>query len=416
MEQLVYTWTTAETIRETHDTVTIQFNTGGVAFYYTPGQFVQVSLFIGDQRFTRSYSLSSVPGDKYPAITVKRVNNGVMSNYIIDHGDQVREWQIEGPFGYFTTDHVIPSTSCAILIGGGSGISPLFAQIRHLLSNTALKILLINCNRTPDDVIFSDALAYMEQSFSARFKAWHIFSGDINNRPLPYRNVLHGRLSRLVLKKILRQEYGAALNAASIFLCGPSGLLQLAQETLSALSVPEHNIHKEFFSPAPSSANTIIPVTEMQEVLLHYYDQANLLEVIPGKSILDAALEDRIPLPYSCKSGTCGRCTAKLLSGQVHMNNNYALPPAMISDGYVYSARPTLWTIMLPLSCKKLFRQHASKAVSKQHDKNIDSNQSILQRHTLQVLGMRGQHGVMLIHTLLTGIDYKWIGCIVVDI
>ena len=258
MEQSVYTWRTAETIRETHDTVTIQFNTGGIAFDYQPGQFVQVSLFIGGERFTRSYSLSSVPGDKHPAITVKRVNNGTMSNYIIDHCDQVREWQIEGPFGYFTTDHIAPSASCAVFIGGGSGISPLFAQIRHLLSNTTMKVLLINCNRTHEDVIFSDALAYMEQSFSTRFTAWHIFSGDTNKKQFPFRNVLHGRLSRLVLKKILRQELGAEMDTAGIFLCGPSGLLQLAQETLSALPVPEHNIHKEYFLPAPSSAHSTV--------------------------------------------------------------------------------------------------------------------------------------------------------------
>src|SRR5687768_1567712 len=100
-------WTTAAITKETSDTVTVEFDTGGIPFISAPGQFINVTLLIDGEPVTRSYSLSSsADEDVNPSITVKRVNGGVMSNFVIDNISKIDKWHIEGPYGNF-----IPSTS-----------------------------------------------------------------------------------------------------------------------------------------------------------------------------------------------------------------------------------------------------------------------------------------------------------------
>src|SRR6476661_3643295 len=71
-------------------------------FKYLPGQFINLTVDINGELFSRSYSLSSVDDeDDSPAITVKRVQNGIVSNYLVDSAEELNEIYIEGPFGTF---------------------------------------------------------------------------------------------------------------------------------------------------------------------------------------------------------------------------------------------------------------------------------------------------------------------------
>jgi ring-1,2-phenylacetyl-CoA epoxidase subunit PaaE len=124
-------WTTAAVIGETEDTITVIFDTGGVPFIYAPGQFIEVTLLIDDEPVTRSYSLSSSPDeDVKPAITVKRVSGGVMSNFILDNISNIHKWYIDGPYGKFTPSTSTYTARHIVLMAGGSGITPLYSIAR----------------------------------------------------------------------------------------------------------------------------------------------------------------------------------------------------------------------------------------------------------------------------------------------
>lgn len=110
--------------------------------------------------------------------------------------------------------------------------------------------------------------------------------------------------------------------------------MKIHREMLEAMQVPVDHINMEWFAPEPSNEPIIFP-QEPQEVLLHFYEQSNLLDVEVGQNILAAALEDKIPLPYSCKAGTCGKCTARLTSGKVKMMGNYALRQNDVDAGLI---------------------------------------------------------------------------------
>jgi ring-1,2-phenylacetyl-CoA epoxidase subunit PaaE len=329
-------WKTAAIIKETKDTITIVFDTGGVPFSYAPGQFINVTLYINNEPVTRSYSLSSSPDeDINPAITVKRVAGGVMSNFILEHSSQVDKWLVDGPYGQFTPSPSAYTSNHIVLLGGGSGITPLLSIGRSILKRSLhTSVTLLYSSRTPEEIIFRRAIEVFTEQFKDRLHTWHVLSQATDVIAGANATMIKGRLNKLVARKLIKQATGDPLNSVQYFICGPAALMKMHQEMLQAMQVPAGQIHMEWFAPDPADQPESLP-QEPQEVLLHFYEQTNLLDVQAGQSILAAALEDKIPLPYSCKAGTCGICTAKLTSGKVKMINNYALSESDVHAGMV---------------------------------------------------------------------------------
>jgi ferredoxin-NADP reductase len=336
MNNKTYHWKTASVISETADALTIEFETNGQDFIYKPGQFVNLRLVIGEEAVSRSYSLSSAPDEnEKPAITIKKVDGGIMSNHVFNHASAIKQWEVDGPYGSFYADPQLLNDKPIVLIGGGSGITPLYSILKSFLKHTNTKIWLINCNRTWKDVIFANSLTQAEQAYAGRLQVVHFLSRETATTTLPCKNFKPEKLSRLVLKKTLKKLLAEQIAEAEYFLCGPNGLNNLSEEVLDSLQIPSAQIHTEHFIP-PDAEKTVADLPQsVKEVLLHYYEQTNLLEVQPGKSILETALEDRIPLSYSCKNGTCGKCAAKQTAGKLHMGSNYALTDDHIKQGYV---------------------------------------------------------------------------------
>lgn len=327
-------WATAAVIRETADVVTIIFNTGNNSFSYKPGQFINLTQNIDGETLTRSYSLCSCPDDdERPAITVKLVPGGRMSSYILDHATEVQEWEIDGPFGVFHPDNQTLEHRQIVLIAGGSGISPIYGILKYLLKHSPLSITLIVANKTESDIIYRRALNNLEQQYAQRLEIWHAISREESTSDNTSRHVVRQRMSRLILKKILKQSLKEGVNNAAYFICGPAGFISLAEDTLIDLKIPETQIRTEFFS-APATREIFTPPNKQQDVLLHFGVQTNLLDVPGGKTILEAALQDRIPIRYSCRNGTCGTCIGKVLSGTVIMRCNYALGTDQLKEGY----------------------------------------------------------------------------------
>lgn len=336
MNNKTYHWKTASVIRETENALTIQFETNGQDFMYKPGQFVNLRLVIGEEAVSRSYSLSSTPDEnEKPAITIKKVDGGIMSNYIFNHASAIKQWEVDGPNGSFYADAQFLNDKPIVLIGGGSGITPLYAILRSLLKHTSSNIWLINCNRTWKDVIFANSLTEMEHAYAGRFQVLHYLSRETETTNLPCQNFRPEKVSRLVLKKTLKKLLADKIGEAEYFLCGPNGLINLSEEVLGSLQIPSSQIHLEHFIPPDDEKKIADLPQSVKEVLLYYYEQTNLLEVQPGKTILETALEDRIPLSYSCKNGTCGKCAAKQTGGTLHMRNNYALTDDHLKQGFI---------------------------------------------------------------------------------
>jgi len=297
---------------------------------------LNVKCVIDGSAVSRSYSLCSAPGvDDRTAITVKRVEGGLMSAFICDYAEQISEWRVDGPHGLFHPDEGVVSSEDVVFVAGGSGITPVFSIIKYLLNHTAARLTLVYSNRTPEETIYRHALLSLQEQYSERLNICFVFTKADASIQLLDGDFLRGRITPLILKKLLKKSNIPLDRPVHYYLCGPEGLITMAEKTLSGLGVDGQFVHKEYFTPPTNDdKNVSLPDTTL-EVLIQLYEQTNLLEINPGKTILEAALEDRMAVPNSCRSGTCGMCVAKLVSGTVHMRQNFALNETMIKEGYV---------------------------------------------------------------------------------
>ena len=323
-----------EIIQETEDAISLVFEKG--KFLYKPGQFLTLLLTINGEKIRRSYSLCTASSvDEHPAVTVKRVVDGKASNFLADKirkGDSI---EVMIPMGTFTTEINPKNQRTVVLIGAGSGITPLMGIGKAVLhSEPSSKVFLIYGNRNENTIIFKKQLEELEQKYSGRFKVNHILS-----QPSSSWTSHKGRLSQSEVIKLLEEFPGVKFTEAEYFICGPEGMMEEAQKALQILKVPQDKVRKESFvsssSPEPSGQVVESDQSGPQEVTVIYQGTEYKFTVPPGKSILDTALDQDIDLPYSCQSGMCTACMGKCLSGKVHLNDPDGLSDKEIEQGYV---------------------------------------------------------------------------------
>jgi ferredoxin-NADP reductase/ferredoxin len=336
-----YNWKTYKVVQETEDAVTLFFDTGQAVFSYQPGQYLNITCNIDGEKVSRSYSFSSAVTDKFPSITVKRIADGKMSNYIVNNARHISEWNVEAPFGNFVQNKQLAKESEIVFLGGGSGISPLFSMLKSL-EGSVHKPLLLYANSTPENTIFIRDLEGMQ--VDNQLQIFYSFSAGAKN--IDEWNAISGRFSQPVIQSIIRQQV-QAMNTAHYFVCGPIALMQLYKDSLSAMHIPESQIHTEYFNPI--LVNNISPGidVESKDVLVNYFEShfvndefqtygcTCLIEVQGGQSLLDAMIANNISVPNSCKKGTCGSCWATKENGNVNMIINYALTDEEVAEGKI---------------------------------------------------------------------------------
>jgi ring-1,2-phenylacetyl-CoA epoxidase subunit PaaE len=324
-----------EVIRETADAVTVVFTQPTVITSYKPGQFLTLILAVNGEKLRRSYSLSSSPySDKDWAVSVKKVQGGKMSSYIIDHvkaGDII---ETMAPIGNFTYEPSASNSNDIVLIAGGSGITPLFSIIGSALTvEKSSKVYLIYSNRNEDSIMLKAGLEKFKASYPDRFYYVNVFS-----KPHKPSEGISGRLDKEKVVKLLENFKSINLNKALFFVCGPQGMMEEIFLALDKLKVPKDNIRKESFtSSIPEGDKHLAPdgSTESIMVGIKYGKQTYQVNVASDQTILEAALDQGIDLPYSCQSGMCTACMGKCKSGKVKMDDPDGLSENEIKQGFV---------------------------------------------------------------------------------
>ena len=231
-----------------------------------------------------------------------------------------------------------------VAIAAGSGITPVIAIARTLLaSNPAARFDLVYANRAAMDVMFLEELADLKDSYPQRLALHHVLSREQRTAPL-----LSGRIDADKLQHLL----GTTIRADDVdewFLCGPFDLVQLCRDTLEARGVDPGTVRFELFSsgkPERPEGNTGRPV--VIEDTQEKYTIAFTLDGLQGEvtspvqareSVLNAALRVRPDVPFACAGGVCGTCRAKVVTGSVTMDENYALEQDELDKGYVLTCQ-----------------------------------------------------------------------------
>jgi ring-1,2-phenylacetyl-CoA epoxidase subunit PaaE len=339
-------------IRETPDAVTLTFEVPGDLkneFQFTQGQHLTLRFQIGGKEERRSYSMCSSPLENDIAVTVKKVKNGKVSNHIHDHVKPGTTIEVMPPEGRFFTQLDGEQKKNYYLIAAGSGITPLMSMIKTILEKEPMSyVFLLYGNRNEEEIIFKNEFDRLEKRYAGQLQIEYILSQPKREKPKGLGGLFSkgkttwegktGRIDAGVLKGFLA-ENPPRHKQSEFFICGPGNMIETAEKALLAQGFDKKNIHHEYFS-SPDSA----PKTHVDGVagakLTATLDGKKIETTVPaGKHILFAIIDAGGDAPYSCTSGACATCMAKVVKGEVKMDACYALDDSEIEAGYVLTCQ-----------------------------------------------------------------------------
>ncbi|SON53613.1 3-ketosteroid-9-alpha-hydroxylase reductase subunit [Hartmannibacter diazotrophicus] len=320
---------------ETHDVKTfVLAPKAPCRFAYKPGQFLTLDLDIAGERVNRCYTISSAPTRPGTiSITVKRVPDGPVSNFLHDTLKAGSEIRAVGPMGEFTcVDHPAPKY---LFLSGGSGITPLMSMARsfHDLAEQR-DIVFVHAARSPADIIFRDELALMARNLpDFRFAA--VCEGDTIAERW---NGFSGRLT-LDMLKLIAPDF----MEREIFVCGPSPFMMAVRMMLGEAGFDMVRHHEESFNfeelsaaePEVAAEVTAAEDTGVKTFRVEFAKSKKVIEVPEDAFVLEMARKAGMRLPASCTKGMCGTCKSKLVSGEVEMKHAGGIRQREIDQGMV---------------------------------------------------------------------------------
>jgi len=301
------------------------------SFRFEAGQYL--TLRHGEAR--RSYSICAAPGEAL-RVGVRHVPGGVFSSWVhqtLQPGDVLEVLPPQGRFGAALARH----PRHALLVAGGSGITPVLSLLKTLLGrDTSSRCTLLYGNRHAASTMFKEEIEDLKNLYLTRLAVHPVFSREVVDSPLHT-----GRIDADKIGSFLRLS-GAVDEA---FVCGPHAMNDEVEAALRAAGLAPEHIHVERFGVPPSAADATLHAPKAGDATT-----AHITIVRDGltrevafeprdESILAAATRAGLDVPYSCRSGVCATCRAKLLQGQVRMDRTFALEPADIAAGFVLTCQ-----------------------------------------------------------------------------
>jgi ring-1,2-phenylacetyl-CoA epoxidase subunit PaaE len=319
-------------VRETNDAVSIYLTEAdGSTLEFRPGQFLSVDVVIDGERLRRAYSLASACLPNVPVhITVKRIEDGRVSNHLNDTIQEGDELAVLGPSGNFTVEPRSVNARHLVMIAGGSGITPIMSILETVLRvETGSRVTLIYGNRGWDDVIFRDRLGRLCDEFGERLVIDHVLE-----RPPQSWSAGEGLLSGDVLEARLQALGIEDERLIRYFLCGPTPMMEAAHEVLRQRGVDANRIAEERFI-RPEDRSGVVGSEKTELVVISKAGQDRGIQVEPGQTILEAAMAAGIEMPFSCAMGGCGACRVRHAEGEIQMEEPNCLSRAEREQGYV---------------------------------------------------------------------------------
>lgn len=321
--------TIIEIINETTDTKTfvLKFPIHIANISYEPGQYLTLCWKNNNKTIDkRNYSITKwVPDNNIVHITIKRIENGAYSRLLFDKAQVGDILTVDNIAGFFTLPTDISHIKQVCFIVAGSGITPVIPIITHLIQHhPSIRINLLYANKTPASTIFFNTINLYQTNYAKQLQVTYLFS--------QIHPIQKARLNNTLLTQFLEEQIIEPKAYTLFFTCGPIDFMDMVSITLLTEGVPKNNIKKEvFFTELPEILEQPEDTSEHQVTLSFTNGKIATIQVQYPHSILDAALEKGIQLPYSCRSGQCGSCTAKIKKGKVFMSYNEVLTDADIA-------------------------------------------------------------------------------------
>jgi ring-1,2-phenylacetyl-CoA epoxidase subunit PaaE len=328
--------TVREVRRDTDDAVVVSFDVPGEltnSFRFGPGQYLTLrsAALGGDVR--RSYSICAAPGEAL-RVGIRHVPDGAFSGWLhtsLKAGDTLEAMEPQGRFGA----SVGKPARHVLLVAGGSGITPILSILKTLLAaDASTQCTLLYGNRSAASTMFKEEIEDLKNRHLTRLSVHVVFSREVVDSPLNA-----GRIDGDKVATFLR----LAGRVDEAYVCGPHAMNDEVEAALQAAGLAHDQIHIERFGVPPSEpvqrGPVVGEVSGARIVVVRDGITRELAFESGDESILAAAGRAGLDVPYSCRSGVCATCRAKVLEGQVSMTRNFALEADDIAAGFVLTCQ-----------------------------------------------------------------------------
>ena len=281
--------------------------------YFSAGQYLTVFAEIDGMPVTRAYSISSAPGQSLEGtyeLTVKLVDGGLVSRYILDTwqvGTEVTVGAPEGRFDY----QPLRDAKTVIGLAGGSGITPFLSMAQALRDGDEdFDLILLYGSRSREAILFYDELAALAQACE-RFRVVHVLSED--------KEAGEGFEQGFITAELIKKYAPDA--PYSVFLCGPQQMYAFVDKELEKLALERKFIRHEMFGEFHNPSTQPDYPQNVPETVKITVTQAGTTRTAEGSSndsVLQILEKNGISAPARCRSGECGWCHSLLISGKIY--------------------------------------------------------------------------------------------------
>jgi 3-ketosteroid 9alpha-monooxygenase subunit B len=298
------------------------------AFAYESGQFCTFRVRVEGQSLVRCYSMSSSPAvDGDLQVTVKRTPGGVVSNFMHDHLAAGDTLEATRPAGFFRLE---AGDGDIVAFSAGSGITPVLSLVKTALATTSRRVRLFYANRDEAAVIFRSELDALAAQHGERFSVFH-----------------HLDAAQGLVRPDDVGAFARVTSDTEFYICGPAPFMDIVEQALLSGGSEPQRIHIERFTPpewlaepepAPATAGAI-GTTGATQVTIDLDGRTATADYRPGTTILQTARQMGMAPPFSCESGSCATCMARLVDGTATMYVNNALTDDEVAQGWVLTCQ-----------------------------------------------------------------------------
>lgn len=309
-------------------------------FVFSPGQHLPLSLMHEGRTIRRTYSICSASGSWPLEIGVRTQPGGEFSEYVANELKAGDRLDVMPPSGRFHVDVDTAQARSYLGFAAGSGITPILSIMRAVLeSGSHNRFALFYGNRELATTMFIEDLFALKNRFLDRLQLYFLFSREAQEFA-----IMQGRLDSRKVGELYR-HFCSGLNAADAYVCGPETMIADVTAALRECGLADEHIHSERFGVPrtrigrPQEVELSTEETSANVTVIMDGHRKSFSMPLLGKSIVDAAAENGIDLPFSCKAGVCATCRTHLNTGDVSMDANYGLEPWEVEQGFILACQ-----------------------------------------------------------------------------